>query len=264
MGIGADTDLVGADETTLLETALRHHLAHISRFRPRGPVSTGFVAWRHERGRPRRRRRAKVTGNVGTFAGFGAASRQGARVGIARALQRCVSNKNRLLTIVLSAAALAGLTYGVTRRGLQRRSLHSSASHTLASGQRAPLTADFSPVDSETPSARATRPSTPDPLDVAMNLDGLFDAPVDESALTVRTSEHVPLPLGGDDRESPDADDLGLAWLAQATQAEYSMREADLVPALEDIAFAEQDADPEEDADPAPQDEHEDFRRSRA
>lgn len=177
-----------------------------------------------------------------------------------------MSNKNRFLTIVLGAAALAGLTYGVTRRGQQRRAVQPSASQVLAASEssaaREADAQDFA-SDWETLTVHGQRRSTPDALDVAMNLDGIFDGGVEEElAVTARPSDRVPPPLGGDDEEAPGADDLGRAWLAQATQSEHSARESDLVPEVEEIAFADEPNEEEADADEP--DEHEDFYRTRA
>jgi len=177
-----------------------------------------------------------------------------------------VSNKNRFLTIVLGAAALAGLTYGVTRRGQQRRAVQPPASQTIAvsadSAERESLVPELPASDWETLSVHGQRRASLDALDLAMNLDGIFDAPVDdELAFTARPSDRVPPPLGGDHEESPSADDLGSTWLAQATQAERSTGASGLIPEVENIALIE-DTDPL-DADDE-HDEHEDFRRTRA
>ncbi|MEI9937926.1 MAG: hypothetical protein WDO69_11975 [Pseudomonadota bacterium] len=183
-----------------------------------------------------------------------------------------MSNKTRFLTIVLGATALASLTYGVTRRGWQRRSAPPLASQALSSGERnAPAAADVPPLtapDWETLSVHSVRGSTPEPLDLAMNLDGVFDGQSEDGlVLTVRPSDRVPPPRSGDDEEAPSADDLGLAWLTHATEAEHSLSESDLTPEIEDIALTEEpdsdEADSNEDAAVEP-DEHEDFRRTRA
>jgi hypothetical protein len=201
-------------------------------------------------------------------------------VGTARALQSDVSNKTRFFTIVLGVTALAGLTYGVTRRGLPRRAVQALGNHPLASNQFVASSAlglaqannlpAPSVPDWETLTVHGTRGAAPDALDLAMNLDGIFDVESEDGgALTVRPSEHVPVPVGGDDEEAPSADDLGRTWLAQATQAEQSVIQADLIPEIDEIAFADEtdadeaDAD-ETDADEVDADEHADFRRTRA
>ncbi len=184
-----------------------------------------------------------------------------------------MSNKTRFLTIVLGAAALAGLTYGVTRRGLQRRFVQPLASHTPVSSELSAPPAAAAPSltasDWETLSVHGTRGSNPDPLDIAMNLDGIFEGQSESgSALTVRSIDHLPAPLGGDDEEAPSADDLGLAWLTKATQAEHLVGESDLKLEIENLGFAEETESDEADTAQAElddeQDEHEDFRRTRA
>lgn len=197
-----------------------------------------------------------------------------------------MSNKTRFFTIALGVTALAGLTYGVTRRGLPRRAVQSlanqpSAGNVASSDLPLPRAAAAS-----TPAAAAsapdwetlkvhstTRGSTPDALDIAMNLDGLFDAESEERGITVRPSDRVPAPVGGDDEEAPGADDLGRTWLTQATQAEHSLRQADLIPEIDELAFSEEtDAEAESDeldsdqldSDEHESDEHEDFRTTRA
>jgi hypothetical protein len=202
-----------------------------------------------------------------------------------------VSNKTRFFTVVLGVTALAGLTYGVTRRGMPRRAVHSLGNQPLAStgslaslgnvantngagaelgAARADTVPTVSESDWETLTVHSTRASTPDALDIAMNLDGLFDAASsDGDALTVRPSDRVPPPTSGDDEEAPAADDLGRAWLTQATQAEHSLTQADLIPEIDDLAFSEEtDTDElaldEIEADELEADEHEDFRITRA
>jgi hypothetical protein len=181
-----------------------------------------------------------------------------------------VSTKNSIITMILGATALAGLTYGVARRGAQRRAIQPPSSQTLASSvARGPATASDAAqraADWEALAVPGTRGSTPDPLDIALSLDGVFDGDSEDGLpLTVRPNVRVPAPLGGDDEDAPSADDLGLAWLMHATQTEQSLTESDLTPEIDDIALseeAEEEADSEEEADA--QDEHEDFRRARS
>jgi hypothetical protein len=184
-----------------------------------------------------------------------------------------VSNRTRLLTIILGATALAGLTYGVTRRGFQRRAMQSTSSASQALLDTEPSAPPASApsttaLDWETLSVQSTRGSTPDPLDVAMSLEGLFDGESEDgNELTVRPDVHVPLPLGGDDEEAPGAEDLGVAWLMQATQSEHALREADLRTEIENIALAEEVdfEEIDEESDGADEhDEHESFQRTRA
>ena len=200
------------------------------------------------------------------------AGRPSSEVGIARALDGDVSTKNRIITMILGATALAGLTYGVTRRGAQRRAIQPPSSQTLASSvARGPATASDAAhgADWEALAVHDTRASTPDPLDIALSLDGVFDGDSEDGLpLTVRPNVRVPAPLGGDDEDAPSADDLGLAWLMQATQTEQSLTESDLTPEIDNMALSEEaeeetEEETEEEAADA-QDEHEDFRRARS
>ena len=173
--------------------------------------------------------------------------------------------------MLLGATALAGLTYGVTRRGAQRRAIQPPSSQTLASSVTRGLATASGPAQRaaewEALAVHGTRGSTPDPLDIALSLDGVFDGDSEDGLpLTVRPNVRVPAPLGGDDEDAPSADDLGLAWLMQATQTEQSLTELDLTPEIDNIALSEEgeeEADSEEEAGAA-QDEHEDFRRARS
>ena len=164
-----------------------------------------------------------------------------------------MSKKTRILTVVVGAAALAGFTYTVARRGLLKRAQEGNASNDSAAPNQ---TADNSGLG-EGVAARGweayanewqgdhvnpARGSLPDPLDVAMNLDGIFDADADddnsEAVLTARPDQHLPHPVSADDEDAPGPDDLGPAWLAQATQSERSLREADLTPELDELTLA--------------------------
>ncbi|HEY3256824.1 MAG TPA: hypothetical protein VGJ91_22870, partial [Polyangiaceae bacterium] len=144
------------------------------------------------------------------------------------------------------------------------------ASQTLAGSEpSAPGAPDAPPLIApywEALSAQSPRGSTPDPLDIAMSLDGIFDGQSEDGhTLTVRPNERIPAPLSADDEDAPSADDLGLAWLTQATQAEHSLGESDLTPEIEQIALDESDEQDEADSNRTGEhDEHEDFRRTRA
>ena len=180
-----------------------------------------------------------------------------------------MSNKTRLFSIVLGAAALAGLTYGVTRRGLQRRTVSPLTSQTLTgNATSAPLPAPASiltALDWETLGVQAARDSTPDPLEIALDLDWIFDGQSEDGhAVTVRPDIRLPPPHGADDEEASSADDLGLAWLMHATQTEQGLTESDLTPELENIAVADDSVSEEvsEEDESVGQDEHEDFQRT--
>lgn len=164
-----------------------------------------------------------------------------------------MSNNKRFFTLIVGAAALVGLTYGVTRRGLQRRTsavetqTRTSAAET---GARSPaveartrlddavleMAAPWDALDRESP-----RSSRVDALDLALNLGGVFDGDVGSDELTVRPTEHVPLASSADDEDPPSPDDLGRAWLSQATQSERSLRETDLTPEIDNIAETVED-----------------------
>ena len=115
-------------------------------------------------------------------------------------------NKTRLLTIVLGATALAGVTYGVARRGLQRRIAPPLESHTLATNELVESPpAERRLSDWETLTVHSTRGSLPDALDLALNLDGIFDGQSESGeAVTVHPSDRVPPPFAGDDQEAPE------------------------------------------------------------
>ena len=176
-----------------------------------------------------------------------------------------MSKKTRLMTVVVGAAALAGFTYSVARRGLQRRAQEGASNDSAAPRDTEGL-ADGAASrgweayanDWQGEQVNPTRGSMPDALDVALNLDGIFDGDAEHDAeLTARPDQHLPRPFGADDADAPGPDDLGAAWLAQATQSERSLREADLTPELDNLdvlslaAVDEErdDADPEADED---------------
>jgi len=180
-----------------------------------------------------------------------------------------VSNKTRTFTLILAATALAGLTYGVRRRGVQQRSVPPLANHALErSALGAAPVADARPPtapDWQTLRGQTTRDPAPDPLDLAMNLSGMFDG---QSAagrpLTARPNDHVPPPMSPDDEEAPSADDLGVAWLLQATQSEHSASASDLAPEIENLAYTEEADDDAVDPNELDRDTHADFRGARA
>ena len=177
-----------------------------------------------------------------------------------------VSNKTRILKVLVGAAAVASLTYVVTRRGQQRR-----AGEVQAANDTAVPPGELSEAQGaagrgweafanewQGEDVNPTRGSVPDPLDVALNLEGIFDAEYESTPeLTVRPDLHLPRPLGGDDEDAPGADDLGRAWLSQATLAERSLRVSDLVPELDDIAASAGDDDRAGDDEEDEEDEEE-------
>ena len=81
--------------------------------------------------------------------------------------------------------------------------------------------------------------SSPDALDLALDLDGVFDGKLaDEIEVTVRPDVHLPTPHTRDDEEPPAPEDLGRAWLMQATESERSLGTADTLPEVENLAQA--------------------------
>ncbi len=126
-----------------------------------------------------------------------------------------------------------GLTYGFGRLVLRPRS------QPALTAERAPDAARERSITAPAAWESALlAPSAPsDALDLALDLDGLFDAPSEQTAaVTARPSDRVPAASSGDDAEASNPDDLGRAWLYQATQGEHSFTEADLSVELEDLA----------------------------
>lgn len=153
--------------------------------------------------------------------------------------------KARLFTLVAGAAALAGLTYGFGRLALRPR----PRSMVTAAAQRVPADALPARAPEAWESALIAQSSPSDALDLALNLDGTFDAAADEtSGVTVRPSEHVPHPSSSDDEDPPSPDDLGRAWLAHATQSEHSFTEADLAAELDELAVQDEPSEADEEA----------------
>ncbi len=145
--------------------------------------------------------------------------------------------KARLFTWFAGAAALAGLGYGFGRFALRPRSFADSPAQRARSAR---LEARTTPEAWESALIAQSAPS--DALDLALDLDGIFDPSTDEATgVTVRSSDRVPLASAGDDEDPPSPDDLGRAWLYQATQSEHSFTEADLSTDLNDLAADEAD-----------------------
>ena len=183
-----------------------------------------------------------------------------------------MSKKTRLMTVVVGAAALAGFTYSVARRGLHRRAQERATTADNAAPHETEGLSDgvagrgWEAYANEWQGEQVnpTRGSMPDALDVAMNLDGIFDADADgesDMALTARPDQHLPRPFGADDADAPGPDDLGATWLAQATQSERSLREADLTPELDELdALSLATVDDEHDDDTPELDEDDNAR----
>lgn len=159
-----------------------------------------------------------------------------------------MSKSNARVFVLAGAAALAGLGYTLGRRSSSRalRSTRGAAKPVPPIDARAPLspprraqpTSDISELARD--STRIS--SAPDALDVAWNLDGLFDA---ESAsgvqLTARTHDQASAARGRDDEDAPAPEDLGRLWLEQATESNRRLGLADTMPDVENLSKADRD-----------------------
>jgi hypothetical protein len=165
-----------------------------------------------------------------------------------------VSNNSVRVVALAGAAALAGLGYTLGRRSASRaarsprvptspvrridaRSPESSPPSTQPASrisELAPRAERFSADVSA--GERDRRSSTPDALDVALNLGDLFDV---ESAsgveLTARISDRASRPHSRDDDDAPAPEDLGRMWLEQATESEHSLGVLDTIPDIENV-----------------------------
>ena len=150
-----------------------------------------------------------------------------------------MSKRNTLISVVAGMAGVAivgTLAYAFSRRA---QSVARVAS------------ADAQPASSP-PRLRESmvvpRRAVPDPLEIDLDLDGVFRAPEeDESAeATVQCDVKVPPLAGADDAEPASPDDLGAYWLTRATQSEHSFSESELVVDLENIADPSEDAGQDE------------------
>ena len=147
-----------------------------------------------------------------------------------------VSKYLRVFSAFLGVSTFAGLSYvtiGVARRRLHERRVARERGSKLLGVPSMTREPRLTP-------RRSTR--TRDALDVALDLDGIFEPPsAPEEAPTVRTSERAPIATGGDDEEPLSPEDLGRAWLTHATLSERSRRPGDLLEELENIAAEEVD-----------------------
>jgi len=155
------------------------------------------------------------------------------------------------------AAALAGIGYTLGRRSGTRavRSARVPTEPVRTIDARSPVK---SPGRSEPESGIAELASerissAPDALDMALNLDGLFDVESSTGVqLTARTTDHLSGPRGGYDEDAPAPEDLGRIWLEQATESEQRLGLADTIPDVENLPKASrvllEDEGPDEDA----------------
>ena len=189
-----------------------------------------------------------------------------------------MSNRNARVFALAGAAALAGIGYTLVRRSAARshrlprvstRSFRrgeapSNPGAALAGLAGIATVAATEPSDASDSERISSAPdsldlnvadgrisSAPDALDIALDLSGVFDV---ESAsrvpITARPSDHVPALRTGDDEEAPAPEDLGRAWLIQATESEHSLGTADTIPDVENLPRATSpEADGESDID---------------
>jgi len=166
--------------------------------------------------------------------------------------------------VLASAAALAGVGYTLVRRS---RSRSGALRSTRATAKRATATATAkraavaprpddeprpTPVVNERTSWQDAQriSSAPDALDVALDLEGVFAGEAaSDSELTARPHERVPAPRTSDDFDAPAPEDLGRAWLMQATESEPSLATADTLPDVEDLAQTRPETGKDNDAD---------------
>ncbi len=146
-----------------------------------------------------------------------------------------MSKTTRMLTVLAGATALGGLTYTIGRIAMRPRASHAAIARASARTARAvQRAANAEPWQN----ALRTSVSGSDALDRALDLDGLFDAePLSEADVTVQLQGKLPHAASADDADPPGPDDLGKAWLEQATESEHSLREADLAPELENLSI---------------------------
>ena len=151
-------------------------------------------------------------------------------------------NRNaQVVTILAGAAAFAGVGYALTRRsgGSSARGRRGAvtAGASVRSPRRGETLPETAPADElEMPSDADRISSAPDALDVALNLEGVFD--VDSVGVTARPSDHVPAPRAGDDDDAPAPEDLGQTWLTQATESEHSPAVAETLPDIDQVLKA--------------------------
>ena len=154
-----------------------------------------------------------------------------------------MSKRNARVIALAGAAALAGFGYTLARRSsrpsLPRRGVERSK---LAE----PIT-----LPDAVPWQEAERvSSSPDALDLALDLGGVFDGQLaGDLEVTVRPNQHVPARHAGDDEEPHAPEDLGRAWLIQATESESPPDTADTLLDVENLLQANDDLAEDLDSD---------------
>jgi hypothetical protein len=161
-----------------------------------------------------------------------------------------VSNNRALVPVLagLGAAAVGVVVYALSNRR-QKGAAAVSEPEAVVSEPEVPAPLRESMV--------VPRAHVPDPLEVDLDLDGIFrgidDLEGEREEPTVRADVKVPALAGADDAEPPGADELGAYWLSRATQSERSLNEGDLEIDLDNVADLRDEAEPEdapEDAEP--------------
>ena len=170
-----------------------------------------------------------------------------ARVGIAHALSKPNSNKrdvqvskrNTQVLALAGAVALAGFGYTLARRSSSRSASARPPRASTNTARRAETRPTPEAVGAAEPASWQDSQrisSAPDALDVALNLDGVFDGKSASGVeVTARPDQHLPALLTGDDEDACAPEDLGAAWLRQATESERSLGFADTIPNFEDL-----------------------------
>jgi len=163
-------------------------------------------------------------------------------------------SKNRALVPVLAGSGAAAV--GVVVYALSNRRQKGAA---LAAEPEAAVSEPEAPAPLRE-SMVVPRAHVPDPLEVDLDLDGIFrgidDLESEREEPTVRADVKVPALAGADDVEPPSADELGAYWLSRATQSERSLNEGDLEIDLDNVADLRDEAEPE---DGEPEDEEQAF-----
>lgn len=161
-----------------------------------------------------------------------------------------MSKSHARVIALAGAAALAGLGYTLGRRSGSRavRSPRVSADPVRRIDARSAVSAprrarpesainELAPDAQRIASDSERISSAPDALDVALNLDGLFDVESSSGVqLTARTTDHLSGPRSRDDEDAPAPEDLGRIWLEQATESEQPLGLADTIPDIENLA----------------------------
>ena len=119
-----------------------------------------------------------------------------------------------ILSALAASAGVAALAYAVSRRA--RRLRHAQAFHQTAAAEPARDLTQSGALPRSFESVSADENEPPEP--------------------TAQISARPPAPIGADDVEGLDPEEIGADWLARATQSERSASESDLELELENLA----------------------------